>query len=196
MSKYEVTQEQWYAVMGVNPSKFKGGNLPIENISWKDAVEFCRKLSQMTGKIYRLPSEAEWEYAARAGTNTPFAFGSSLSSSQANFDGNSPYGGAPVGVYRQQPMPVGSFSPNNFGLYDMHGNVSEWCQDGYHGNYNRAPTDGSAWESSGEQKERVWRGGAWDSSASAVRSAYRGVNYWREPSEYFGLRVVTVSIPS
>lgn len=187
MGKYEVTQEQWQAVMGVNPSEFIGDNLPVENISWMDAVEFCRKLSQMTGRKYRLPSEAEWEYAARAGTTTPFAFGASLSSGQANFDGNYPYGGAPKRLYRQQPISVDSFSPNNFGLHNMHGNVWEWCQDRFHGNYIGAPTDGSAWESGGVEYYRIMRGGSWVSLASHLRSAYRDTT-----SRLAGLRVVTV----
>jgi formylglycine-generating enzyme required for sulfatase activity len=195
MGKYEVTQDQWYAVMGANPSRFKGDNLPVENISWKGAVEFCRKLSQMTGKVYRLPSEAEWEYAARAGTTTPFAFGSSLSSSQANFDGNYPYGGAPKGVYREQTTAVGSFSPNNFGLYDMHGNVYEWCQDWGHNNYYGAPTDGSAWESGGDQTRRMQRGGSWVDTSTTARSAYRRSASWDYVARFHGLRVVTGSIP-
>lgn len=190
MGKYEVTQAQWRAVMGTNPSRFKGDNLPVENVSWNEAVEFCRKLTQMSGREYRLPTEAEWEYAARAGTTTPFAFGSSLSSEQANFDGNYPYGGAAKGVYRQQTTAVGSFQPNGFGLYDMHGNVWEWCQDWYHENYNGAPSDGSAWESGGEQQYRVLRGGSWNDVGYFCRSAIR---YGLAPgvhSGYFGFRVV------
>jgi len=173
IGKYEVTQAQWRAVMGGNPSHFKGDNLPVENVTWNDAKEFCRILSQMTGKKYRLPSEAEWEYAARAGRTTPFAFGSSLSSEQANFDGNSPYGGAPKGVFRQRTTPVGSFAPNDFKLHDMHGSVWEWCEDFYHGNYNGAPTDGSAWLSGGDSTYRAQRGGSWLSDGRDCRSAFR-----------------------
>lgn len=205
MGKYEVTHAQWRAVMRTNLSninfspqqasrKFKGDNQPVEHLSWNDAVEFCRKLSQLTGREYRLPSEAEWEYAARAGTTTPFAFGPSLSSSQANFDGNDPYGGAPLGVYLEKTTPVGSFSPNNFGLYDMHGNVWEWCQDWYHANYDGAPTDGSAWESGGEQRGRVLRGGSWYSPASVLRSAQRSSNIPGERNNRYGLRLVLKSI--
>ncbi len=165
----------------------------MENVSWNDAVEFCRKLSQMTGREYRLPTEAEWEYACRAGTTTPFAFGAGLSSEQANFDGNYPSGGAPKGVYRQQTTRVGSFQPNGFGLYDMHGNAWEWCEDVYHVNYNGAPTDGSAWLNGGESNRRVLRGGSWYSYADFLRSALR-VRY--APSnryDAFGFRVVAVA---
>jgi formylglycine-generating enzyme required for sulfatase activity len=199
LGKYEVTQAQYKAVMGTNPSNFKGNNLPVENVSWDDATEFCRRLSQMTGKEYRLPSEAEWEYACRAGTTTPFAFGSSLSSDQANFDGNYPYdssypyGGAAKGVYRDKTTPVGSFAPNNFGLYDMHGNVWEWCQDYWHENYNEAPTDGSAWLSGGEQQYRVIRGGSWGRYGVVLRSAYRDGGIPTDGSNYTGFRVVAVS---
>jgi formylglycine-generating enzyme required for sulfatase activity len=192
IGKYEVTQAQYRAVMGRNPSDFKGDNRPVENVSWNDAVEFCRKLSQMTGKEYRLPTEAEWEYACRAGTTTPFAFGSSLSSEQANFVGNYPYGGAAKGVDRQQTTSVGSFQPNAWGLYDMHGNVWEWCEDWYHDNYNGAPTDGSAWLSGGAQEYRVMRGGSWYDHAINIRSAIRGRNTPGLRNKDVGFRVVAV----
>jgi formylglycine-generating enzyme required for sulfatase activity len=193
MGKYEVTQAQYRAVMGTNPSSSKGDNLPVEYISWNDAQEFCRKLSQITGREYRLPSEAEWEYACRAGTTTEFAFGDSLSSDQANFDGDRPYGGAPEGIDRRETTPVGSFQPNGFGLYDMHGNVSEWCEDWYHDSYNGAPTDGSAWLSGGEQKYRVVRGGDGSAAASALRSASRDRDRPHAQFSYCGFRIVAVS---
>jgi formylglycine-generating enzyme required for sulfatase activity/predicted Ser/Thr protein kinase len=171
LGKYEVTQAQYRAVMGLAPSEFQGDNLPVETVSWEDALKFCDKLSRLTGRAYRLPSEAEWEYACRAGTTTAFAYGNTLSSTQANFDGRSPYGGAPVGVYREETTPVGSFQPNAFGLYDMHGNVWEWCLDMYHKNYVGAPTDGAAWlEGSGP---RVLRGSSWLGVGSSLRSATR-----------------------
>jgi serine/threonine-protein kinase len=131
MGRYEVTQAQWQAVMGTNPSDFKGcDNCPVEQVSWDDAQEFIRQMNARgDGYTYRLPTEAEWEYACRAGTTTAFAYGDLLSSEQANFDGKHPYGGASKGVYRQKTTLVGSFQPNAFGLYDMHGNVWEWCQD-------------------------------------------------------------------
>jgi len=117
----------------------------VEQVSWIDTVAFCQKLSQQAGKTYRLPSEAQWEYACRAGTTTPFYFGETITPDLVNYNGNSPYGGASKGQYRQETTSVGSFPPNAFGLYDMHGNVWEWCEDVWHGNYNGAPTDGSAW---------------------------------------------------
>jgi formylglycine-generating enzyme required for sulfatase activity len=193
MGRYEVTQAQWQEVMGTNPSYFKdcGGNCPVENVSWNDAQEFIRRLNARgDGYSYRLPSEAEWEYACRAGTTTAFAFGDSLSSDQANFDGNYPYGGAAKGVYRQKTTPVGSFQPNAWGLYDMHGNVWEWVEDWYHESYNGAPSDGSAWESGGEQKYRVLRGGSWFINGFILRSAFRN---WYSPVSrlyYIGFRVV------
>jgi formylglycine-generating enzyme required for sulfatase activity len=196
MGKYEVTQGQWQAIMGNNPSEFQncGTNCPVENVSWNDAQEFIQKLNAMNdGYLYRLPSEAEWEYACRAGTTTAFAFGDSLSSDQANFAGDCPYGGAGKGVYRGKTTPVGSFQPNAWGLYDMHGNVYEWCQDWYHDSYNGAPNDGSAWLSGGEQKNRVLRGGSWSIIASQLRSAYR---YQYKPDarlSYHGLRVVAIA---
>jgi eukaryotic-like serine/threonine-protein kinase len=173
IGKYEVTQAQWRAVMLGNPSNFKGDNLPVETVSWDDAKEFCRRLSQMTGKEYRLPTEAEWEYAARARTTSPFAFGYTLSSEQANFDGNYPYGNFPAGINRNKTTPVGSFEPNAFNLHDMHGNVWEWCEDVYHDNYNGAPTDGSAWLSGGDSSVRVLRGGSWRLAGESCRSAVR-----------------------
>jgi formylglycine-generating enzyme required for sulfatase activity len=190
MGKYEVTQAQWRAVMGKNPSWFKGDNLPVEQVSGDDAEKFCKQLSELTGKEYRLPTEAEWEYACRAGTTTPFAFGSSLSSNQANFAGDNPYGRAVKGVDRRKTTPVGSFQPNAWGLYDMHGNVWEWCQDTWHESYDGAPTDGSAWERDAKPYRMV-RGGSWDTSGVTLRSAYR---HWISPYNdlwsTFGFRVV------
>ncbi|MEG4914460.1 bifunctional serine/threonine-protein kinase/formylglycine-generating enzyme family protein [Microcoleus sp. B7-D4] len=172
MGKYEVTQAQYQAVMGNNPSNFKGAKRPVENVSWDEAVEFCQKLSEKTEKTYRLPSEAEWEYACRAGTTTPFYFGDTITPDLVNYDGNNPYGAAPKGLWREQTTDVGSFPPNAFGLYDMHGNVWEWCSDKWHGNYNGAPTDGSSWEP-GTNNNRARRGGSWDSNAVYCRCAYR-----------------------
>ena len=173
MGKYVVTQAQWQAVMGNNPSRFKGASRPVEMVSWNDATAFCQKLSQITGKKYSLPSESQWEYACRAGTTTPFYFGETITSELVNYDGNYTYADAPKGIYREETTNVGIFPPNAFGLYDMHGNVYEWCQDVWHDDYNGAPTDGSAWETGGNSSRRVCRGGSWYIYPWWCRSAYR-----------------------
>ncbi|WP_017714841.1 SUMF1/EgtB/PvdO family nonheme iron enzyme [Kamptonema formosum] len=182
LGKYPITQEQWQAVMGNNPSDYKGAKRPVENVSWNDAVEFCSRLSQKTGTTYRLPSEAEWEYACRAGTTTPFHFGETITPDLVNYNGNNPYGSAPKGLYRQETTPVGSFPPNAFGLYDMHGNVWEWCSDPWHGSYQGAPSDGSSWEASGNDN-RVHRGGSWGNRAVLCRSASRD---WNSAGDRYG----------
>lgn len=154
MGKYPVTQKQWRLVAALpkvkidlqsDPSNFKGDNLPVERVSWSDAQEFCARLSQKTNKAYRLPSEAEWEYACRGGTTTPFYFGETISTELANYNGNYTYGGGAKGEYRGKTTEVGKFPANPCGLHDMCGNVWEWCEDEWHGNYINAPTDGSAW---------------------------------------------------
>jgi formylglycine-generating enzyme required for sulfatase activity len=192
LGKYAVTQAQYQAVMGTNPSRFSenGANRPVEQVSWQDAVAFCKKLSQQTGRTYRLPSEAEWEYACRAGTTTPFHFGPTITTDLANYDGNSTYGNGPKGVYREQTTEVGSFPPNAFGLYDIHGNVFEWCADHWHDNYDGAPTDGTTWLSSDESARRLLRGGAWGKPPQGCRSAYRN-NYSPDSRNLnIGFRVV------
>lgn len=173
MGQYPVTQGQYQAVMGDNPSKFKGNERPIEQISWNSAVEFCKKLSKKTGRPYRLPSEAEWEYACRAEMITPFYFGTTITTDLVNYDGNFPYRSAPKGVYRAQTTDVGSFPPNGFGLSDLHGNVWEWCADYWHGNYEGAPDDGTAWLNGEARASRVVRGGSWSNSSEECRSASR-----------------------
>jgi formylglycine-generating enzyme required for sulfatase activity len=184
LGKYPVTQAQWKAVSAFtqanrelkpNPSYFTGDNHPVERVSWEDAVEFCDRLSQYTGRTYRLPSEAEWEYACRAGTTTPFHFGETITTDLANYDGNSTYGNGVKGVYRKETTEVGSFGvANNFGLYDMHGNVWEWCQDNWHSNYEGAPTDGNAWLDNEESSDRKrLRGGSWLNDPEHCRSACR-----------------------
>ena len=172
MGKYQVTQAQWQAVMGNNPSYFKGENRPVENVSWYDCVEFCKKLSPIIGRECRLPTEAEWEYACRAGTTTPFYFGETITSDLANYYGNYTYANESQGVYREETTPVGQFPPNAFGLYDMHGNVWEWCLDSWHDNYQKAPTDGRAWREN-DNDSYIIRGGSWDIFAFICRSAYR-----------------------
>jgi formylglycine-generating enzyme required for sulfatase activity/uncharacterized caspase-like protein len=175
MGKYQVTQAQYQTVMGKNPSMYSGNgaNRPVELVSWDDAVAFCQKLSQQTGREYRLPSEAEWEYACRADSTTPFHFGPTLTPDLANYNGNYTYGSGPQGRYREQTTEVGSFPANAFGLYDMHGNVWEWCLDHWHDSYNGAPTDGSAWATGGDSSLRVLRGGSWVSDPRYCRSANR-----------------------
>jgi len=171
MQKTEVTQRQWEMVMGYNPSYFKncGKDCPVENVSWLDVQEFIKRLN-CKGGSYRLPTEAEWEYAARAGTTTPFAFGKCLNTDQANYNGNYPLEGCQKGKYRGKTVPVGSFAPNAWGLYDMHGNVWEWVQDWYKEYPADAVTD-PVGPSSGSS--RVLRGGGWDSVARYCRTAFR-----------------------
>lgn len=198
LGRYEVTQTEWQTVMGSNPSQFKGcERCPVEQISWNDAQEFIGKLNAMNdGFTYSLPSEAQWEYACRAGKARQFDFGNSLSSAQANFDGQHPYGSAPQGISREKTMPVGSFPPNAWGLYDMHGNVWEFSSDLWHDNYDGAPNDGSAWSSNGDPAHRVERGGSWDFHGDALRCAYR---FRARPDERVnnnGLRVLAVRRPS
>jgi eukaryotic-like serine/threonine-protein kinase len=189
-----VTQAQYQAIMGNNPSNFKGNDkLPVEEVSWLDAVAFCEKLSQKTKRTYRLPSEAEWEYACRAGTNTPYAFGETINPSVVNYNGNYPYGGATRGEYRGKTTPVGSFPPNLFGLSDLHGNLWEWCLDEYTNNYNGAPTDGSARGdiiSRDKNKIRLLRGGSWILNAQNCRSACRDAYTASDRYYTVGFRVV------
>jgi len=200
IGQYAVTQAQWRAVAGLSkrqidlksdPSSFKGDNLPVDSVTWFEAVEFCDRLSQFTGRSYRLPSEAEWEYACRAATTTPFYFGETITTDLVNYDGNYTYGSGPKGIYRQKTTVVGSFPPNAFGLYDMHGNLWEWCADPWHENYNSAPTDGSVWESGGNTQSRVLRGGSWIDVPRNCRGALRS---WYVPGSRkrdFGFRVVS-----
>ncbi|MCY7390830.1 MAG: SUMF1/EgtB/PvdO family nonheme iron enzyme, partial [Leptolyngbyaceae cyanobacterium CAN_BIN12] len=174
MGKYAVTQAQYAAIMGTNPANFKGAQRPVEQVSWDDAIAFCTQLSQKTGKLYRLPSEAEWEYACRAETTTPFHFGETITPDLANYDGNYTYGEAPKGTYREQTSDVGSFPANAFGLSDMHGNVWEWCADQWYGSYANKPESlkqngAIAWTTENtkvspkpdEAELRLLRGGSW-----------------------------------
>ena len=202
MGKYPVTQSQWSAVatmpqvnleLNPDPSHFKGEDRPVENVSWFEAVEFCDRLSQHTDRPYRLPSEAEWEYACRAETTTPFHFGETITPDLANYNGSYTYGRGTKGIYRQETTPVGSFRvANAFGLYDMHGNVWEWCQDHWHDNYKGAPPDGSAWVDAEAEKEamRVLRGGSWCFDPRYCRSACRFIINPGYRDYYYGFRVV------
>jgi formylglycine-generating enzyme required for sulfatase activity len=179
LGKYEVTQEQWYAVMGSNPSENKGRNLPVETVSWDDAQDFVRKLSKKTGKKYRLPSEAEWEYAARGGSTTTFFWGNISSEFQAY---------SWVIPVVNTTMAVGLKKPNQFGLYDVIGNVWEWTQDCWNENYKGAPTDGSAWEKL-SCPQRVLRGGGWIEGSKGLRSVIRFRNTVASRSYNSGFRV-------
>ena len=201
IGQYAVTQAQWRAVAGLpkrqidlnsDPSYFKGDNLPVEQVNWFEAVEFCDRLSQFTGRTHRLPSEAEWEYACRAGTTTPFYFGETITTDLVNYNGNSTYGSGPKGIYREKTTVVGSFPPNPFGLYDMHGNVWEWCADPWHEHYTGAPDDGSVWESGGNTQYRVIRGGSWLNNPRNCRSAYRYVVEPDSRGRKYGFRVVSI----
>jgi formylglycine-generating enzyme required for sulfatase activity len=194
IGKYEVTQEQWEIIMGKNSSNFKGSKLPVEQVSWNEAVEFCKKLSAKTGKQYRLPSEAEWEYAARGGKTTPFGLGETITPSIVNYDGIYPYANAPKGEYRAKTVEVGSLGiANGYGLYDMSGNVWEWCQDPWHESYKDAPTDGRVWEEGADNSRRVVRGGSWNNNSNNCRAANRNRNAPGDNNNNNGLRVVLVA---
>ncbi len=194
MGRYPITQAQWQAVMGNNPAEFQDNSLnPVEQVSWEDAKEFCSRLTKRTGKEYRLPTEAEWEYACRAGTEAPFHFGETISTELANYNGGYTYGRGVKGKYREQTTPVGYFKvANNFGLSDMHGNVWEWCEDDYENSYNGAPNDGSA-RLSGKSNRKVLRGGSWDDDPGGCRSAYRYYISRVTRDDYIGFRVVCVA---
>ncbi len=192
LGRYEVTQAEWQAIMGDNPSYFKdcGGNCPVEQVSWDDIQVFLKRLNAKNdGFEYRLPSEAEWEYAARAGTTTAFSFGNSLNSNQANFFGFFPYAST-KGPEIGKTVKVGSYQPNAFGLYDMHGNVWEWVEDIYSLNYRKLPTDGSANVSVGDSSRRVLRGGAWNDIGSSCRSAFRNEDAPASRNSLNGFRIV------
>lgn len=180
MGQTPVTQELFKAVMGRNPSFFKGPKMPVEQVSWNTALEFCLDLSEMAKHDFRLPTEAEWEFACRAGTKTAFHFGSSVDSTLANFDGGSPYGRAKKGRSIEKTTPVGSYPANPWGFYDMHGNVWEWCND-FLGNYSREPAQDPCGPSGGD--ERIVRGGSWGCDGERCRSASRNsLNPWFERS--------------
>ncbi len=200
MGRYTITQSQWQIIstlekegleLELEPSIFTGANRPVENVSWYEVTEFCVRLSKQTGKEYRLPSEAEWEYACRAGTKTPFYFGETITPELVNYKGTSSYGSGPGGKFRKATVEVGSFPPNAFGLYDMHGNVYDWCQDLWHGdNYLGAPQDGQAWIDAADSHHRVRRGGSWDDDPGVCRSTNRGSFKPEDRDNGIGFRVV------
>ena len=199
MGKTEVTQGQWRAVMGSNPSKFKGDNRPVERVSWDDIQVFLKKLNaklNLSGRYaYRLPSEAEWEYAARAGTTSNYSWGNNIDCSKANYRGESSSScyHKPNGSYKGTKR-VGSYAPNLFGLYDMHGNVWEWVEDCWNDNYRNAPNDGRAW-TSGNCQRRVLRGGSWVNNPSLLRSAIRIRSNTGNRVNNFGFRLSRTAPP-
>jgi len=206
MGKFQVTQEQWKQVaempkvktdLKLNPEdfvRFKDAKLPVDSVNWHQAVEFCSRLSKHTKNSYRLPSEAEWEYACRAKTDTAFHFGATITPEYVNYDGNYPYAQAPKVNCRQTTTTGGTFLPNGFGLYDMHGNLWEWCEDDWQDSYQGAPENGSAWlikkDSQQENKPKVLRGGSWYNYDGDCRSAFRD-RYDADYCNYlYGFRVV------
>ncbi len=195
IGKYEVTQGQWLAIMNENPSKFQdcGLDCPVENVNWFEVQEFIKRLNQTVAETtsaeikFRLPAEAEWEYACRAGTETPFSTGQNLTTGQANYDGNYPYPNFPAGIYRDSPVKVGSFPPNPWGVYDMHGNVWEWCQDWYCPYPANEVVDPVGNCDSGK---RVIRGGSWYFNAESARSGRRYTHSPEDRGPSLGFRLV------
>lgn len=202
MGRYPITQAQWRIVanwsqversLDRDPSRFKGDNRPVEQVSWEEAVEFCQRLSAKTGKTYRLPSEAEWEYACRAGTTSPFHFGEIITTDLANYNGDYTYNNSPKGEYRIETTDVGTFPANRWGLHDLHGNVWEWCSDDWHDSYEEAPEDGRAWlEAKATDTYKLLRGGCWNYNPNYCRSAYRNNNTRDNRNLNFGFRVCCV----
>jgi formylglycine-generating enzyme required for sulfatase activity len=219
MSQTPITQVQWGEVAGwepgraeegglqlnPDPSRFKGDDRPVEQVNWFEAMEFCRRLSVRTGRTYTLPSEAQWEYACRAGTSTPFHYGATITPELANYDGNATYVNGTKGRFRQETTPVASFPANAWGLHDMHGNVLEWCLDHWHesykvnhveGGFAEAPSDGSAWldvvesNEGNDKKDRLLRGGSWFHYPWDCRSAHRGRRRPGDADSHVGFRVV------
>lgn len=192
--KFPVTQEQWAGIMDwIPPYRCQGAKRPVDRVSWEDAQTFCARLSARTGRPYRLLSEAEWEYACRARTNTPFYCGQTITTDLANYVGEHLYYSEPKGIYRHVTTDAGSFPPNGFGLYDMSGNVWEWCADVWHDNYEGAPVNGRAWESETEPR-RVLRGGCWHDTPNLCRSASRLKHPANEGEDYFGFRIALTSL--
>ena len=223
MSQTPITQAQWRQVVRSNersgerwgrelntrPSRFQGensglfpgeantDNRPVEQVSWLDAMEFCSRLSQRTGRTYTLPNEAQWEYACRAGTSTPFHFGDMITANLANYDGRYTYADGPKGLNRNRTTPVGMLPANAWGLHDMHGNVLEWCLDEWHESYEGAPSDGRAWMDAAEEekstesvKTRLLRGGFWSGTPRYCRSACRIHGQPDDAGLVVGFRVV------
>jgi formylglycine-generating enzyme required for sulfatase activity len=188
--KFLVTQRQWKVISGKLPAcRFKGDNLPVERVSWNEAQKFCQRLSKTTGRNYQLPSETQWEYACRAGTVTPFSFGETLTVELANFNGEHTFRDEPRGFYRHVTTEGGTFPPNAFGLYDMHGNLWEWCADNWLDDYTSSPRDDSAYQNR-NSRYRVARGGSWHEPPELCRSAARLKVLQTDAEEFIGFRVV------
>jgi formylglycine-generating enzyme required for sulfatase activity len=200
MGVYPVTQEQWHGEVIrdyvkpwegfdlANPSRFRSQKkLPVETVSWDDCQGFIKKLREKDKQRYRLPTEAEWEYACRAGTSTPFYFGETISTDQANYSGGTAVGNGKQGVNRKKTTPVGSFPPNAWGLYDMHGNVAQWCQDRFSSYTQQRAVDPQGGEKGGS---RILRGGSWEDAPARCRAACRA---WDSPNNRgrgtFGFRL-------
>ncbi len=192
MGRCLITQAQWRAIMGTPHCRFTGERLPVERIAWHDAVQFCERLSKRTQHTYRLPSEAQWEYACRAGTSTPFCCGETITTEVANYNGEFTYRAEPKGIYRHTTTPVDQFQPNAFGLHDMHGNLWEWCADAWHDSYDGAPADDRVWQAAGKAAFRVARGGCWHDIPGVCRSAARLKVDAHDAEEIIGFRVVLV----
>jgi eukaryotic-like serine/threonine-protein kinase len=190
MSKCLLTQGQWKAILRkLPPCRFKGDQLPVERVSWKDAQTFCKRLSAKTGQHYHLPSESQWEYACRAGTGTPFSFGETLTVEVANLNGEHTFGEEPRGFYRHVTNEGGTFPPNAFGLHDMHGNLWEWCKDNWLDDYSSSPRDDSSYQDV-KSPYHVARGGSWHEPPSLCRSASRLRVLQTDADEVMGFRVV------
>ncbi|MEM6866809.1 MAG: formylglycine-generating enzyme family protein [Cyanobacteria bacterium P01_C01_bin.121] len=200
MGRYPVTQAQWKVVSELprvdralesDPSSFKGDDRPVERVSWYEAMEFCQRLTQHSGRPYLLPTEAEWEYACRAGTKTPFSFGQMITPEAANYNGNYAYDGGPKGEYRKETTSVNHFGiANAWGLCDMHGNVCEWCEDHWYNSYRDTPVDGRAWKTNDDDAVHIIRGGSWSNSPRDCRSAFRSYSDPDDRSYGIGFRVV------
>ena len=179
-----------------DPGFAQGAQHPVVCVSWEDGKSYVEWLSKKTGEEYRLLSESEWEYVARAGSTGPFHFGGTISTDQANYDGNYRYGSGREGVYREKTVSVGSFSANEFGLHDVHGNVWEWVEDCWHKSYMGAPVDGSAWTSGGDCGKRVLRGGSWDDSSEAPPVGQpQQVLHRKSRDDYLGFRIARTLTP-
>ncbi len=194
IGKYPVSQRQWGALMGAHRGRFSGQDLPVDTVSWVEAFRFCERLSKKIGQRCALPSEAQWEYTCRAGTNTPYCYGPTLTTELANYNGEFTFRGGPKGIYRHVTTVVGSFPPNAFGLYDLHGGLWEWCADAWHDDYGGAPPDGSPWEGGPKVDYRAARGGCWHDIPEVCRSAARLKARANEGDEFMGFRIVVMDV--